>query len=142
MKQSLEYLSDNEYQLYKDIHSLSGTMEDRTQQLSEDGTYNKYREIHQHYLELLNSTTDNKIKIEALKRLTFLNWLSILEPSCFTGVENLVAACAKVNSFLVHVSTDFIFDGTFGPLDESAIPKPVNYYGESKLAGEKVVMNG
>ena len=58
-----------------------------------------------------------------------------------TGVENLVAACEKVKSFLVHVSTDFIFDGTFGPLDETAIPKPVNYYGESKLAGEKVVMN-
>jgi dTDP-4-dehydrorhamnose reductase len=58
-----------------------------------------------------------------------------------TGVENLVNACEKVNAFLVHVSTDFIFDGTHGPLDESAIPKPVNYYGESKLAGEKVVMN-
>lgn len=58
-----------------------------------------------------------------------------------TGVENLVKACEKVNAFLVHVSTDFIFDGTHGPLDETAIPKPVNYYGESKLAGEKVVMN-
>lgn len=58
-----------------------------------------------------------------------------------TGVENLVKACEKVNAFLVHVSTDFIFDGTHGPLDETAIPKPVNYYGESKLAGEKVVIN-
>ncbi len=57
------------------------------------------------------------------------------------GVENLVKACEKVNAFLVHVSTDFIFDGTHGPLEESAVPKPVNYYGESKLAGEKVVMN-
>ena len=58
-----------------------------------------------------------------------------------TGVENLVNACEKVNTFLVHVSTDFIFDGTHGPLDESAVPKPVNYYGESKLAGERAVMN-
>ena len=57
-----------------------------------------------------------------------------------TGVEYLVKACEKVNAFLVYVSTDFIFDGTYGPLDETAIPKPVNYYGESKLAGEKVVM--
>ena len=56
------------------------------------------------------------------------------------GVENLVKACEKINAFLVHVSTDFIFDGSYGPLDETAIPKPVNYYGESKLAGEKVVM--
>jgi dTDP-4-dehydrorhamnose reductase len=40
---------------------------------------------------------------------------------------------------LVHVSTDFIFDGTHGPLDEGAIPNPVNFYGESKLAGERVI---
>jgi dTDP-4-dehydrorhamnose reductase len=58
-----------------------------------------------------------------------------------TSVEHVVAACEKINSFLVHVSTDFIFDGTYGPLDEQAVPKPVNFYGESKLAGERVVMN-
>jgi len=56
-----------------------------------------------------------------------------------TGVENLVEACGKNNIHLVHVSTDFIFDGSHGPLDETAIPNPVNFYGESKLAGEKVI---
>jgi dTDP-4-dehydrorhamnose reductase len=56
-----------------------------------------------------------------------------------TGVENLVSACSKHNTHLVHISTDFIFDGSYGPLEETATPKPVNYYGESKLAGEKVV---
>lgn len=56
-----------------------------------------------------------------------------------TGVENLVAACSKYHVHLVHVSTDFIFDGTHGPLDETATPNPVNFYGESKLAGERVV---
>ncbi|TXH25838.1 MAG: NAD(P)-dependent oxidoreductase [Cyclobacteriaceae bacterium] len=56
-----------------------------------------------------------------------------------TGVENIVQACAQTNAHLVHVSTDFIFDGTYGPLDETAIPNPVNYYGESKLAGEKLI---
>lgn len=56
-----------------------------------------------------------------------------------TGVENLIAACAKNQTHLVHVSTDFIFDGTHGPLDENAIPNPVNYYGESKLAAEKLL---
>lgn len=56
-----------------------------------------------------------------------------------TGVENVIEACEKNNTHLVHVSTDFIFDGTHGPLDERATPKPVNYYGESKLAGEQAV---
>lgn len=55
------------------------------------------------------------------------------------GVANTIAACSQTNAHLVHVSTDFIFDGTFGPLDETAIPNPVNYYGESKLAGEKLI---
>ncbi|HEY3404198.1 MAG TPA: NAD(P)-dependent oxidoreductase [Ohtaekwangia sp.] len=53
-----------------------------------------------------------------------------------TAVENLVKACTKNNIHLVHVSTDFIFDGSFGPLDETAKPNPINYYGESKLAAE------
>jgi len=56
-----------------------------------------------------------------------------------TGVENVVVACSKNGSHLIHVSTDFIFDGSHGPLDEKAVPKPVNFYGESKLAGEKIV---
>jgi len=55
------------------------------------------------------------------------------------GVENLIAACAENQIHLVHVSTDFIFDGTHGPLDEQAVPHPVNYYGESKLAGEQAI---
>jgi dTDP-4-dehydrorhamnose reductase len=55
------------------------------------------------------------------------------------GVENVVEACEKNNIHLVHVSTDFIFDGSHGPLDETAKPKPVNFYGESKLAGEQII---
>jgi dTDP-4-dehydrorhamnose reductase len=57
------------------------------------------------------------------------------------AVEYLVKACAKNNVHLVHVSTDFIFDGSHGPLDETEKPGPVNFYGESKLAAERVVMN-
>ena len=57
-----------------------------------------------------------------------------------TAVENLVKA-AKINgSHLIHVSTDFIFDGTKELLDEHAVPNPVNFYGDSKLAGERVIL--
>ena len=61
-------------------------------------------------------------------------WLSNV-----TAVEFLVAACKVTNSKLIHVSTDFIFDGTHGPLDEEAVPNPISYYGESKWAAEQIV---
>jgi dTDP-4-dehydrorhamnose reductase len=58
-----------------------------------------------------------------------------------TAVENLIAACGVSKTHLIHVSTDFIFDGTHGPLDEHAVPNPVNFYGKSKAAAEKLIMD-
>jgi dTDP-4-dehydrorhamnose reductase len=58
-----------------------------------------------------------------------------------TATENLIGACAATGAHLVHVSTDFIFDGSRGPLDETEKPAPVNYYGESKLAAEERVIS-
>lgn len=55
------------------------------------------------------------------------------------AVEYLAAACAKHGSFLLHLSTDFIFDGEAGPYSEEAVPNPLSYYGESKLASERVL---
>ncbi len=57
------------------------------------------------------------------------------------SVTNLVEVCGDHNIHLIHVSTDFVFNGKEGPLDETAIPEPVNFYGESKLEGEKIVLN-
>jgi dTDP-4-dehydrorhamnose reductase len=56
------------------------------------------------------------------------------------AVANLINSCHKIGSHLIHVSTDFIFDGSHGPLDESEKPNPVNFYGESKLAAEKLIL--
>jgi dTDP-4-dehydrorhamnose reductase len=57
-----------------------------------------------------------------------------------TAVENIVDGCAKISARLIHLSTDFIFDGSHGPLDESERPAPLSHYGRSKLAGEEAVM--
>ena len=56
-----------------------------------------------------------------------------------TAVANLVGACAQHDIHLTHLSTDFIFSGEAGPLAENAVPAPVNFYGESKLAAEQLV---
>ncbi|HTP13086.1 MAG TPA: dTDP-4-dehydrorhamnose reductase [Bacteroidota bacterium] len=58
------------------------------------------------------------------------------------GVENLVDAARKVGARLIHVSTDYVFDGKSGPYDENSQPNPVNYYGKAKLAGENAVRAG
>lgn len=56
-----------------------------------------------------------------------------------TAVENLVSACEQTKTHFIQVSTDFIFDGTYGPLDETAKPNPISFYGKSKLAAEETV---
>lgn len=63
-----------------------------------------------------------------------------------TAVEHQVKTLEKLkknnpnyNPHFIHLSTDFIFDGTHGPLDENETPNPLSYYAESKLAAEKIV---
>lgn len=56
-----------------------------------------------------------------------------------TAVQYLITACLKNKIRLIHISTDFIFDGSNGPLDETAEPNPVNFYGESKLKAEQLI---
>lgn len=55
------------------------------------------------------------------------------------SVKNLIAACEKLNIHLVHLSTDFIFDGENGPYTEEAEPHPLSYYGLTKLESEKLL---
>ena len=55
------------------------------------------------------------------------------------AVQYLADACRRHDAFLLHLSTDFIFDGLNGPYDEEAIALPVSHYGESKLAAERVL---
>lgn len=56
-----------------------------------------------------------------------------------TAVAYLIEACQKHDTFLCHLSTDFIFDGTDGPYTEEAIPNPISVYGASKLRAEKLL---
>ena len=53
------------------------------------------------------------------------------------GPENLAKVCKEFNTILVHISTDFIFDGTSKvPYLETDVPNPKSIYGQTKLDGE------
>jgi dTDP-4-dehydrorhamnose reductase len=57
------------------------------------------------------------------------------------ATASLVAAAERVKAHFIFVSTDFIFSGEDGPYEEEAVAAPVNFYGESKLQGEQLVIN-
>lgn len=59
------------------------------------------------------------------------------------GPANLAQVCAERQTKLIHISTDYVFDGTLAPgraYTESDSPNPTSVYGASKLAGEQPVL--
>jgi len=106
----------------------------------------------------------SSVKLDVTESLAVLNLLNKLEPDVVIhtasetnvdkceiekehawkinaeGTRNLAEACQNVNAKLVYVSTDYVFDGEKGLYTEEDKPNPVNYYGVTKLEGEKQVI--
>lgn len=59
-----------------------------------------------------------------------------------TGARNVAESCKASNKKLVHISTEYIFDGTkqISPYTEEDKPNPVNWYGQTKYFGEQFVL--
>jgi dTDP-4-dehydrorhamnose reductase len=64
------------------------------------------------------------------------------------GAKNLASVCKEFSSVLLHISTDFVFDGDFSKLSpraqsrgysENDIPNPTGVYGQTKLDGENAI---
>ena len=55
------------------------------------------------------------------------------------AVKYMIAASKKHNTHLIHLSTDFVFDGEAGPYKETDEPSPLSYYGKSKYEAEKLL---
>ncbi|MCL2728369.1 MAG: dTDP-4-dehydrorhamnose reductase [Bacteroidales bacterium] len=58
------------------------------------------------------------------------------------AVKGLAEVCDRLGILLIHISTDFVFDGTiFEPYTEKDIPNPLSEYGASKLSGERFALS-
>ncbi len=53
-------------------------------------------------------------------------------------VQNIISSCSK-QCKLIHISTDYVFDGTKAPYKEEDIPNPTCYYGKTKLEAENLI---
>ncbi len=89
-----------------------------------------------------------------LDKLSFkiiLNFASYNEvENCDKKISNLVNAkflqdlasyCKENDKLLIHISTDYVFDGKKGNYDELDSTNPINQYGQSKLDGENYIIN-
>src|SRR5947209_6173753 len=61
------------------------------------------------------------------------------------GPEHIAQACERAGAQLVHISTDYVFDGDFGdaaprPYEPDDATRPLSVYGQSKLSGEQAVL--
>jgi len=55
------------------------------------------------------------------------------------GTKNVARTSKKIGTKLVYISTDYVFDGIKGLYNEEDKTNPINYYGLTKLEGEKVI---
>lgn len=56
-----------------------------------------------------------------------------------TGSENIAHYAWTIDAHILHISTDYIFDGVSGPYTEVEKPNPISYYGRTKLASENSI---
>lgn len=58
------------------------------------------------------------------------------------GTKNIIDICKKYNKHLIHISTDFVFDGNKeGVYTEEDLPSPIEWYGQTKYFAEQEVLN-
>lgn len=115
------------------------------------GTFNSKRDENFYKLDV----TDKKSLIAFLKNKKFdfiIDCIAIADPEkCLENkektrlintshIEWLCSFLKNKKAKLIYISTDFVFDGSSPPYDEESLPSPINFYGETKLNSEKIVL--
>ncbi len=113
------------------------------------GTYNLRRSSDQTLMKLdiskpeLLKNTINEIKPDVVLNTIALHNVDYCEVHPeeayqvnSRAIEILAESCNHIGARLIHISTDFVFDGYKGNYSESNRPNPLNIYGKSKLEGE------
>jgi len=85
-KEDLLDLAAEEGLLLEQVRALDGTIEEKTQQLTDLGVFGAYADIHRNYVRLAKEGDQ-----EALKRALFLQWFEVAEPAFLTGLSDLDA---------------------------------------------------
>ncbi len=80
----IEDLTSRESELMAFVESVDGSIEERYQKLKGNGIFEAYREVHSLYAE-----NCSRGDLESLKRGLFIQWYSVTEPSCYTGIGEL-----------------------------------------------------
>ena len=57
------------------------------------------------------------------------------------ATENIAKLAKSRSAKVIYISTDYVFPGTDAPYSEDDKPNPINFYGKTKLGGEKIVLN-
>ena len=60
------------------------------------------------------------------------------ESAIVQGTRNIVSACARSGAYLIHVSSDMVFDGEHAPYSETDMPNPITAYGRAKATAEEL----
>ncbi len=118
-------------------------------------SYNNLPDNNNYKFELLDITNKAEVDyiIGGFKPDIIINTAGITKPDdcekdniqCrkvnIEAVKNLVDIANKLKCKLIHFSTDFIFSGNKGMYSETDIPNPQNYYAQTKLESEQIVLN-
>jgi dTDP-4-dehydrorhamnose reductase len=94
------------------------------------GSVDLIRSLKPQYIVLTAALTD----VDACERDRIAAWKANA-----LGPKNVALAARDIGAKLIHVSTDYVFDGNRGLYREDDPTSPINYYGESKLAGESAI---